>query len=100
MKKGLRWKVGLTIAVIAVALFVSLPLKKKIHLGLDLKGGIHLVMQVVTDDAVNIETSQELLRLQEAMKKKDFTSASITNPRIVARILTPLDAEIQPCLSQ
>jgi preprotein translocase subunit SecD len=25
----------------------------KIHLGLDLKGGIHLVMQVVTDDALN-----------------------------------------------
>ena len=25
----------------------------KIHLGLDLKGGIHLVLQVVTDDALN-----------------------------------------------
>jgi preprotein translocase subunit SecD len=82
MKKGLRWKLILTLAVVVLAVFVSLPLGEKIHLGLDLKGGIHLVMQVVTDDAVNIETSQEALRLQEQMKKKDLTFASITNPKI------------------
>jgi len=82
MKKGLRWKVILTAAVIVLAVFISLPLGEKIHLGLDLKGGIHLVMQVVTDDAVNIETSQEILRLQELMKKKDLASTSIINPKI------------------
>ena len=82
MKKGLRWKIVLTAAVLVLAVVVSLPLGEKIHLGLDLKGGIHLVMQVVTDDAVNIETSQEVLRLQEQLKKKDFAYASVTNPKI------------------
>jgi preprotein translocase subunit SecD len=82
MKKGLRWKIILTVAVVALAVFISLPLGEKIHLGLDLKGGIHLVMQVVTDDAVNIETSQEVLRIQEQMKKKDLTFTSVTNPKI------------------
>jgi len=82
MKKGLRWKVVLVAAVVILGVIVSLPLKDKIHLGLDLKGGIHLVMQVVTDDAVNIETSQEILRLQEQLKKKDLTFTSVTNPRL------------------
>src|SRR5262245_59782286 len=35
------------------ACFVSVwPPQEKIHLGLDLKGGIHIVLQVVTDDAL------------------------------------------------
>ena len=44
--------------VIGVAIFIALPLGEKIHYGLDLKGGIHLLMQVVTDDAISAETDQ------------------------------------------
>ena len=29
---------------------------RHIHLGLDLKGGVHLILQVVVSDAVNAET--------------------------------------------
>jgi preprotein translocase subunit SecD len=104
MKKGLRWKVVLTVAVIVLAVVISMPLGKKIHLGLDLKGGIHLVMQVVTDDAVNIETSQELLRLQEALKKKDFAVGSVTNPaidRILVQGINPdQEGQVQDLLDE
>jgi len=77
MRKGLRWKVVLILAVLAVAVVVSYPITKKIKLGLDLKGGMHLVLQVMTDDAVNQETDQEILRLQDLFKKNSLTYASM-----------------------
>jgi preprotein translocase subunit SecD len=73
MKKGLQWKLLLTLGVTALSIFLFVPPKDKIKLGLDLKGGIHLVLQVMTDDAVNIETDQEISRLQEQLKKKNVT---------------------------
>jgi preprotein translocase subunit SecD len=72
MKKGLRWKILLTLAVIAVSMFVAWPIQDKIKLGLDLKGGLHLVMQVMTEDAVTMETDQEILRLQDVFKKNNL----------------------------
>jgi len=82
MKKGLRWKLILTIALIALAIFISYPPKDKIKLGLDLKGGIHLVLQVVMDDAINIETDQEIMRLREQLKKKDIQFERVVKGKI------------------
>ena len=73
MKKNLRWKVILVLAVIALSLFLSFPPDKKIQLGLDLRGGVHLVLQVMTDDALNRETDQVIIRLQEEMDKELIT---------------------------
>lgn len=78
MKKGLRWKILLTVVILIGAIVISYPIKEKIKLGLDLKGGIHLVMQVITDDAVTMETDQEILRLQELFKKNSITYTSMT----------------------
>lgn len=72
MKKKLRWKLILVIAVVALAIFLAYPPKDKVKLGLDLRGGMHLVLQVVTDDAINIETDQEIIRLREQLKKKNI----------------------------
>ncbi len=71
MKKNLLWKVILVLAVIGLSLYLSLV--KKIQLGLDLSGGVHLVLQVMTDDALNHETDQVILRLQEEMNKELIT---------------------------
>lgn len=81
MKKNFRWKVILVVAVIALSIFLAYPPKEKIQLGLDLKGGIHLVLQVMTDDAIKIETDQEILRLQEQLKKQNIEYKSITKDR-------------------
>ncbi len=82
MKKGLRWKIILVLAVIVLALFLSYPPGKKINLGLDLEGGMHLVFQVVTDDAINIETDQEITRLQDQLKRKNVTYGKIPKGEI------------------
>ena len=78
MKKGLRWKIIATVAVLGLALFISYPINTKIKLGLDLKGGIHLVLQVITDDAITMETDQEILRLEELLKKESLNFTSVT----------------------
>ena len=72
MKKNLRWKVILILAVVALVVFLAYPPSTKIALGLDLKGGMHLVLQVITDSAVDNETDNAILYLQGQLKKKDI----------------------------
>ncbi len=47
------------------------PYFSRLNLGLDLKGGIHLVLQVVTDDALNQELVQDADRISQDLKSKD-----------------------------
>ena len=43
----------------------STRVDKKVRLGLDLKGGVHLVLRVQTDDALRVETETAMERLRE-----------------------------------
>ena len=69
VKNSLLWR-GLLIlgARRAVASGPPIRRRQKINLGLDLQGGIHLVLQVQTEDAVRAETDKdmEVLRRQVA----------------------------------
>ncbi len=57
MRKELRTKATLYMSFL-IACFVSAwPLQEKIKLGLDLKGGMHLVLKVSTDDALRATVS-------------------------------------------
>ena len=80
MKKGLEWKIILTVLIIGLALLAAYL--KRIELGLDLKGGMHLVLQVVTDDAVNYETDQAVMRLGERLKRDDVEYGTIAKTTI------------------
>ena len=82
MKKGLRWKVILTLGIVALAIYLAYPPGTKINRGLDLRGGIHLVLQVITDDAINIDTDEEINRLQDQFKKKNLEFGSIVKGRV------------------
>jgi SecD/SecF fusion protein len=48
MYKNLQWKIYTILGLIAVSLWMIFPLKEKINLGLDLQGGMHLVLRVDT----------------------------------------------------
>jgi len=73
MRKNLQWKVLFTLVVIIGAVVLAYPPGTKIRRGLDLKGGIHLQLQVVTEDSINIETDQEIARMAELLKKNSIT---------------------------
>jgi preprotein translocase subunit SecD len=64
VKRDLLIKLGVVAAVIIACAIFALPPKEKIHLGLDLQGGLHLVLQVDVDKAVQgaLERTAELLR--------------------------------------
>jgi preprotein translocase subunit SecD len=82
---NLRWKI-ITIAAVFVVFFglgvypilagrYNLPAPqwlrdKQLKLGLDLKGGVQLVLRVETDDALRVKTEQDSGRLQEELKRR------------------------------
>ncbi len=49
MGKYHKWKVLLIIAVVALSIWKAYPLNEKINLGLDLQGGMQLLLQIETD---------------------------------------------------
>src|SRR5687767_243011 len=93
MIKNLRWKV-ITILVVFVVFFAvgvypilaqryGLPapawlMAKQLRLGLDLKGGVHLVLRVHTGDALRTFSTTSSDQLREALRTAGVTVGSIT----------------------
>ncbi|HEV2136388.1 MAG TPA: protein translocase subunit SecD [Terracidiphilus sp.] len=93
MKKNLKKQIALIFAVLLVCLYgiFGVPsglsgsdllhsIQKRIHLGLDLQGGAHLILQVQVADAVNDETNNSVQDLEQAMKKANLTYSQIIKP--------------------
>ncbi len=53
---------------------------KNIHLGLDLKGGTHLILQVQVKDAINSESDRAIEILKDELNKAHITYADISKP--------------------
>jgi preprotein translocase subunit SecD len=93
MNKNLGWKLGLTVAILLVFLFGTFGVPKgfsasgllasieeRIHLGLDLKGGTHLILQVQVNDAVNSDSDRAIDRLKEDLSKRKINYTDISKP--------------------
>src|SRR5215471_17690827 len=52
----------------------------RIHLGLDLKGGTHLILQVMVNEAVNADTDRAIERLKESLRNRKINYADISKP--------------------
>ena len=48
MPATMRWRVPVVLAVIALSAWYTFPLSQRISLGLDLQGGMHLLLHVDT----------------------------------------------------
>src|SRR5689334_14997200 len=53
-------------------------MEKQLKLGLDLKGGVHLVLRVETDAALKGETDTEVERLREELQNRKINVSGIT----------------------
>src|SRR4029079_8959358 len=69
MNKSLRWRILAIVGVIAVCAWAIYPPSQTVRLGLDLKGGVHLILRVQTDDALRLETETAMERLREGRVK-------------------------------
>jgi preprotein translocase subunit SecD len=91
MNKNLLYKLGFIIATMLFFLFGIFGIPKSfsgqglltaltdhIHLGLDLKGGTHLILQVQVNDAVNVvaQNAVEILKEQLRSRKIDYSDVS------------------------
>ena len=99
MNKNLTWKVVIIVAAVLIfvygifgvpagfsgdalanALISPSAMRHGINLGLDLKGGTHLILQVQVNDAVNFETDNAMESLKAAFKSAKITYSEITKP--------------------
>jgi preprotein translocase subunit SecD len=93
MNKNLSWKLVLILAIVVVFTLGIFGIPKdwskqgllsavtdRIHLGLDLKGGTHLILQVQVNDAVNVDSDNVIALLKEDMRKRKINYVEITKP--------------------
>jgi preprotein translocase subunit SecD len=93
MKKNLKNKIALIVAVLLIFVYgiIGVPsgvsgkslmdsLSKRIHLGLDLQGGVHLILQVVVSEAVNAETDNTVARIQQDLKTAKLSFSQVYKP--------------------
>jgi preprotein translocase subunit SecD len=76
-KNPLVWKFGLILAVVGAALFFGFPLEKRINLGLDLRGGAHILMQVRTESAIEYQLDLVQDYIGNGLKDKGLTYQSV-----------------------
>ena len=72
MQRKLMWRWILIGLVTAAAVYLMYPPEQKVKLGLDLKGGIHLVLQVNQMDAVRAEVDDAMERVRAELASKGF----------------------------
>ena len=93
MNKNLTWKLVVIVGILLVFLAGIFGIPKdwsgkgilasitdRIHLGLDLRGGTHLILQVQVNDAVNVDSDNAIARLKEDMRTRKINYADITKP--------------------
>jgi preprotein translocase subunit SecD len=93
MNKNLTWKLLATLGILLIFLFgifgvpkdwsgkgVLAAITDRIHLGLDLRGGTHLILQVQVNDAVNVDSDNAIARLKEDMRARKINYADILKP--------------------
>jgi preprotein translocase subunit SecD len=96
MNKNFLWKLVFIVGTMLFFLFGIFGVPKSlsgqglltaltdhIHLGLDLKGGTHLILQVQVNDAVNVvaQNAVEVLKEQLRNRKIDYTDVSQADPQ-------------------
>lgn len=87
MDKSLRWRVVVVALVLLVSLAYTLPTftdklpswwpQKKVSLGLDLKGGIHLVMGVDLKAVLENSTARAADELRRALSEDSITATKV-----------------------
>ena len=55
-------------------------MQDQINLGLDLKGGTHLILQVQVNDAVRVDSDNAVERLKEELRARKINYAEICSP--------------------
>ena len=93
MNKNLLWKLVFIVGMLLFFLFGIFGIPKSlsgqgllaalsdhIHLGLDLSGGTHLILQVQVNDAVNVDAQNAIEVLKDQLRTHKINYTDITQP--------------------
>jgi preprotein translocase subunit SecD len=100
MKKNLTKKVALILATMVIFTIgiIGIPsgfsgkavldaISSRIHLGLDLQGGAHLILQVEVKEAINADTDNTVARVQQDLKAATLGFGQVLKPLPLTRDL-------------
>ncbi len=90
-KNPLLWKFILIAAVIGAAVFAGYPPGDKIDLGLDLQGGLHILLKVDTSSAVKNEIDNRVTYLGNALREKNLVGSTSPDYASAAIVLSGTD---------
>lgn len=76
MSRDILYKAVLILAVAGFSLFMAYPPSEQINYGLDLSGGIHLVLEVQVDEAVAAEVRNDLDRFTDLLVDEGVPAVS------------------------
>src|SRR5437588_4893867 len=71
---------GVSGGALADALTQPSAFRNGVHLGLDLKGGTHLILQVQVNDAVKVDADNAIERLKQDLRARKINYTEITQP--------------------
>jgi len=78
MNTNVRWKALTIVTVLGLAVLAFYPPQERVRLGLDLKGGVHLVLRVQTDDALRLESETTSERIRQALQDASVSVGEIS----------------------
>lgn len=88
MRRNLKWKVILILVTLIISIVALIPPKEKIKLGLDLQGGMHLVLEVDTAKLPKgSESSDAVDRAMEVIRNR-IDTFGVSEPVIQRQVKT------------
>jgi len=95
MYTDLKWKIPLILFAILGSAYLAYPLKDKIALGLDLQGGMHLVLEVQTEKAVEASLERIADDIKREIEEEDYevdrVRADIENKTVTVLMVDAID---------
>ncbi|MEM8930455.1 MAG: protein translocase subunit SecD [Acidobacteriota bacterium] len=73
MDRNLLYRGLVILGILALMGYSAYPPSETINLGLDLQGGMHLVLRVETDDAIRAETDNTIDTIVRELESRDLT---------------------------
>jgi preprotein translocase subunit SecD len=70
------WRVLVSVGALGLSLILSLPMEKKINLGLDLQGGMHMIFEVGVDEAALMSLNKTAADMERYLRGKKISVAS------------------------
>jgi preprotein translocase subunit SecD len=89
MKSPFAWKIGLIVLVLAASLWYALPLNKTIKLGLDLQGGMHLVLEVEAEKAIEGSMERAFGEIRGRLNRKGVKYVNFSREGDVLKVTLP-----------